>query len=35
MEPATTTGDFTYAPPSGGKKYSLIGHLSDGSTIGE
>jgi hypothetical protein len=28
-------GNFTYKLLAGGKKYSLVGHLSDGKTIGE
>jgi hypothetical protein len=35
MQPGTAKGDYTYAPLNGGKKYSLKGYLSDGSTIGK
>jgi hypothetical protein len=35
MQPGTDRGEYTYAPLNGGKKYSLKGYLSDGSTIGK
>jgi hypothetical protein len=35
MEPGTSKGDYTYKQLDGGRKYSLVGHLSDGSTVGE
>jgi len=35
MEPGQNKGDYTYTVLDGGEKYSLIGYLSDGSTIGE
>jgi hypothetical protein len=35
MQPGDGEGDFTYELLDGGKKYSLVGHLSDGTTIGE
>ncbi len=35
MQPGTDAGNYTYSRLDGGKKYSLIGHLSDGSTIGK
>lgn len=35
MEPGESKGDYTYKLVAGGKKYSLIGHLSDGGTVGE
>ena len=28
-------GDYTYTRLAGGKKYSLVAYLSDGSTIGK
>ena len=31
----TSKGDYTYERLDGGKKYSLKGYLSDGSTIGK
>jgi hypothetical protein len=34
MEPGESKGDYTYKLVAGGKKYSLIGHLSDGGTEG-
>ena len=35
MQPGQDKGDYTYARLDGGKKYSLVAHLSDGSTIGK
>jgi hypothetical protein len=35
MQPAESEGDFTYSLLAGGEKYSLIGHLSDGGTVGD
>ena len=35
MQPAESEGDYTYSLRAGGKKYSLIGHLSDGGTVGD
>ena len=35
MQPAESEGDYTYTLLPGGKKYSLVGHLSDGSTVGD
>jgi hypothetical protein len=35
MQPGQDKGDYVYKQVAGGKKYSLIGYLSDGSTIGE
>ncbi len=35
MQPGETPGDYVYKQLDGGKKYSLVGYLSDGSTIGE
>ena len=35
MQVGDGEGDFTYKLLDGGKKYSLVGHLSDGKTIGE
>jgi hypothetical protein len=35
MQPSVNQGDYTYTLLAGGKKYSLIGHLSDGSTVGD
>ena len=34
MQPGTSQGDYTYGKVGGGKSYSLVGHLSDGSTVG-
>ena len=34
MHPGESEGDYTYTLLAGGKKYSLVGHLSDGSTVG-
>lgn len=35
MQPGGGKGDYTYSQVGGGKSYSLLGHLSDGSTIGK
>ena len=35
MQPATGKGDYVYKRLDGGKKYSLVGYLSDGNTIGK
>ena len=35
MQPGETAGDYVYKQVDGGKKYSLVGYLSDGSTIGK
>jgi len=35
MQPGDSKGDYTYKPLDGGKSYSLVGHLSDGSTVGK
>jgi hypothetical protein len=35
MQPGESEGDYTYKQLDGGRKYSLVGHLSDGSTVGE
>ncbi len=35
MQPRESKGDYTYKLVAGGKQYSLIGYLSDGSTIGK
>jgi hypothetical protein len=35
MQPGTAKGDYTYAQVRGGRAYSLVGHLSDGSTVGK
>jgi hypothetical protein len=35
MQPGRDAGNYTYGRLDGGKKYSLVGHLSDGSTIGK
>ena len=35
MQPGTDKGDYTYSRLDGGKSYSLVAHLSDGSTIGQ
>jgi hypothetical protein len=35
MQPSKDKGDYTYTRLAGGKKYSLVGYLSDGSTIGK
>lgn len=35
MQPGKNPGDYVYKSLDAGKKYSLIGYLSDGSTIGE
>jgi hypothetical protein len=35
MKPGGAKGDYTYSQVGGGKSYSLLGHLSDGSTIGK
>ena len=35
MQPGEDNGDFTYKLLDGGKKYSLVGHLSDGDTVGK
>jgi hypothetical protein len=35
MQLGDGAGDFTYKLLDGGKKYSLVGHLSNGKTIGE
>lgn len=35
MQPGQSEGDYVYKQVAGGKKYSLKGYLSDGSTIGE
>ncbi len=35
MQPGQSEGDYAYKQVAGGKKYSLKGYLSDGSTIGE
>ena len=35
MQPGRGKGDYVYEQVDGGKKYSLIGHLSDGDTVGK
>lgn len=35
MGPGTSKGDYTYKQLDGGKSYSLVAYLSDGSTIGK
>ena len=35
MRPGQDRGDYAYKQVAGGKEYSLVGHLSDGSTIGK
>jgi hypothetical protein len=35
MQPGTGKGDYAYSKVDGGKSYSLVAHLSDGSTIGQ
>jgi hypothetical protein len=35
MQPGTSKGDYIYKQLDGGKNYSLVAHLSDGSTIGK
>jgi len=35
MQPGQSEGDYVYKQVAGGKKYSLKGYLSDGSTIGK
>ena len=35
MQPGQGEGDYVYKQVAGGKKYSLKGYLSDGSTIGK
>ncbi len=35
MQSGDANGDYTYKLLDGGKSYSLVGHLSDGSTIGK
>ena len=35
MGPGTSKGDYIYKQLDGGKSYSLVGYLSDGSTIGK
>ena len=35
MQPGQSKGDYTYTRLDGGKKYSLVVYLSDGSTIGK
>jgi uncharacterized protein (DUF2147 family) len=35
MQPGEDKGDYTYKQLDGGKAYSLIGHLSDGTTVGK
>ncbi len=35
MQPGEGKGDYTYRQVAGGTQYSLVGHLSDGSTIGD
>jgi hypothetical protein len=35
MQPGTGKGDYTYTQVDGGKSYSLVAHLSDGSSIGK
>ncbi len=35
MQPGQSKGDYTYTRLAGGKKYSLVVYLSDGSTIGK
>jgi hypothetical protein len=35
MQPGQGKGDYTYKMLDGGKKYSLVAYLSDGSTIGK
>jgi hypothetical protein len=35
MQPGESKGDYTYTRLDGGKKYSLVVYLSDGSTIGK
>lgn len=32
MQPGDGKGDYTYTPTGGGKRFTLVGHLSDGST---
>jgi hypothetical protein len=35
MQPRESKGDYTYKLVAGGKQYSLVGYLSDGSTVGK
>jgi hypothetical protein len=35
MQPGENKGDYTYSLLDGGKKYSLVAYLSDGSTMGK
>ena len=35
MQPGNDKGDYTYSQLDGGQAYSLVAHLSDGSTIGK
>jgi hypothetical protein len=35
MQPGEDKGDYTYKQLDGGKAYSLVGHLSDGTTVGK
>ena len=35
MQQSDGKGDYTYSQVAGGKSYSLVGHLSDGSTVGK
>jgi hypothetical protein len=35
MQPGQGKGDYTYRQLDGGKKYSLVAYLSDGSTMGK
>ena len=35
MRQSDSKGDYTYSQVAGGKSYSLVGHLSDGSTVGK
>ena len=35
MQPGQGEGDYVYKQVAGGKKYSLVGHLSDGTTVGK
>jgi len=32
MQPGDNKGDYTYTLMSGGRQFTLVGHLSDGST---
>ena len=35
MGPGTSKGDYIYKRLDGGKSYSLVAYLSDGTTIGK